>query len=83
VVTPQDADVCDFDPGHEIAVTVTASLRAMIGIWLGGLPWTDALRSGELETSGPEALRRAVPAWFRATMYASVPRPVAEPALSP
>jgi DNA-binding HxlR family transcriptional regulator len=75
VITPADADVCDTDPGHEIAVVVTVSLRSMIRVWLGELSWTDALRSGELEISAPTVLRRAVPSWFKPTMYASVPRP--------
>jgi hypothetical protein len=76
VITPTDADVCDTDPGHPVAVVVTASLRCLIAVWLGDLPWLDALRSGELEIHGPEALRRALPTWFKLTMYSSVPRPV-------
>ncbi|GAA1789372.1 helix-turn-helix domain-containing protein [Planosporangium flavigriseum] len=75
VITPTDADVCDTDPGHEVAVVVTTSLRCLIAVWLGDLPWLDALRSGELEIHGPEALRRALPTWFKPTMYSSVPRP--------
>jgi hypothetical protein len=76
VITPTDADVCDTDPGHPVTVVVTASLRCLIAVWLGDLPWLDALRSGELEIHGPETLRRALPTWFRSTMYSSVPRPV-------
>jgi DNA-binding HxlR family transcriptional regulator len=76
VITPTDADVCDTDPGHPVAVVVTASLRCLIAVWLGDLPWLAALRSGELEIHGPEALRRALPTWFKPTMYSSVPRPV-------
>jgi DNA-binding HxlR family transcriptional regulator len=75
VITPTDVDVCDTDPGHTVAVAVTTGLRCMIRIWLGELSWSDALRSGQLELHGPEALRRAVPTWFRTTMYASVARP--------
>ncbi|SDY96376.1 transcriptional regulator, HxlR family [Micromonospora pattaloongensis] len=75
VITPTDADVCDSDPGHEVAVVVTASLRCLIAVWRGDLPWLDALRSGDLEIHGPEDLRRALPTWFKPTVYSSVPRP--------
>jgi hypothetical protein len=75
VITPADADVCDTDPGHAVAVVVTASLRCLIAVWLGDRSWLDALRSGELEMHGPEALRRAVPTWFKPTIYSSIPRP--------
>lgn len=75
VIKDDDADVCDFDPGHGVAVTITANLRRMVEIWRGDLRWSDALRSGAVEVQGPEALRRAVPAWFTLSPFAAVPRP--------
>jgi DNA-binding HxlR family transcriptional regulator len=75
VIDPADVDVCDHDPGHDVTVVVNADLRCLVQVWLGEVPWSAALRSGELTVDGPEALRRAVPHWFRPTMYASVPRP--------
>jgi DNA-binding HxlR family transcriptional regulator len=75
VITDSDADVCDADPGYEVAVTVTATLRSMVRIWRGDLTWRDALRAGAVEVLGPEALRRAVPRWFTLSGFASVPRP--------
>lgn len=76
VIGSGEADVCDFDPGHAVTVTVTASLRHMVRIWRGDLPWSDALRAGAVEVHGPEALRRAVPRWFTLSPFAVVPRPV-------
>ncbi|WP_155370216.1 winged helix-turn-helix transcriptional regulator [Catellatospora vulcania] len=75
VITPGEADVCDFDPGHEVAVTVTASLRGLTRVWLGELSWADGLRRGDVDIQGPQDLRRAVPSWFRANFFATVPRP--------
>jgi DNA-binding HxlR family transcriptional regulator len=75
VITSDDADVCDADPGFGVAVTVTASLRRMVEIWRGDVGWSRALRSGAVEVRGPEALRRAVPRWFTLSAFASVPRP--------
>ena len=38
-----EADVCDVDPGHDVDVTVTATLHTLTEIWLGGSPGTSAL----------------------------------------
>ena len=75
VITGAQADVCDTDPGFEVAVTVTGSLRSLVEVWRGDRSWSAALRSGDLAIRGPEALRRAVPRWFKLSGFASVPRP--------
>lgn len=77
VITPTEADVCDADPGHEVAVQVQSTLRCLTGIWLGSMTWAAAVKSGELRVRGPEAMRRALPGWFTLNGFASVPRPVA------
>ncbi len=75
VITREEADVCDADPGHPVAVTVTSGLRNMVQIWRGDVTWSQALRAGAVEVEGPEVLRRAVPGWFTLSGFASVPRP--------
>lgn len=75
VIESGEADVCDVDPGHSVAVAVTAGLRTMVEIWRGDLSWRNALRSGTVHLHGPEALRRQMPGWFTLSPFASVPRP--------
>jgi len=75
VITRGEVDVCDVDPGHAVAVTVTASLRSMVNLWRGDLSWSTALRTGAVQVHGPEGLRRAVPGWFTLSGFAAVPRP--------
>ncbi len=75
VITPDEVDVCDHDPGHEVTVTVTARLRGLIEVWRGDVRWSDAVRSGSIDVTGPERLRRAVPGWFTLSPFATVPRP--------
>jgi DNA-binding HxlR family transcriptional regulator len=75
VITPDDVDLCDGDPGHPVAVTVTADLRSMVHVWRGDLSWSTALREGTLEIRGPAALRRSLPGWFALSPFASVSRP--------
>lgn len=74
-LTPQDADVCDDDPGHDVTVTVTASLRGLTDVWLGEASWRSAQRDGSLDIAGPAAARRSLPTWFTLAPAAAVPRP--------
>ena len=75
IITQQDADVCDVDPGYPVAVTVSGSLRCLIRVWRGDLTWNAALSSGDVRIDGPADLRRAVPRWFTLSVFAAVPRP--------
>ncbi|GAA0390231.1 helix-turn-helix domain-containing protein [Microbispora corallina] len=77
VITPGEVDVCEDDPGFPPGVLVTTTLRRMTEIWRGDLSWGEALRAGELEVHGPEALRRGLPRWFTLSQFAPVPRPPA------
>lgn len=75
VITVDDVDVCDTDPGHDVDVTVTVDLRCMTQIWRGDLSWSDAMRAGSLVLDGPATLRRTLPHWFTLSPFATVPRP--------
>lgn len=75
VITREDSDVCDADPGYDVAVTVTGDLRRMVEIWRGDRTWAAGLRAGDVAVAGPAVLCRAVPTWFTLSRFASVPRP--------
>lgn len=78
VITPPTTDVCDFDPGFDVAATVTADLRSMVHVWRGDLGWGEALRSGGITLEGAQTVRRALPHWFALSPFARVPRPDGE-----
>lgn len=78
VLTRSDVDVCDSDPGYDVAVTVTGSLRSLTEVWRGDRSWPAALQSGRLAVDGPTALRRDLPHWFTLSAFAGVPRPHAD-----
>jgi len=77
VLTREAADVCDADPGYEVDLTLTGTLRALTRVWRGDLRWGDAIRSGDIEVEGRQAVRRAFPTWFALSAFAVVPRPQA------
>ena len=64
VVTGDDADVCDVDPGHDVAATVRLDLRTLTRLWRGDESWTAVLRAGRVDVDGPPTVRRALPDWL-------------------
>lgn len=74
VITPDEVDVCDVDPGFEADLTVRTSVVALTDVWRGACRWQDALHDETLVVEGPESLRRALPDWFRLSAFAAVPR---------
>jgi DNA-binding HxlR family transcriptional regulator len=83
VISAAETDVCDIDPGFTTELRVRASLRSMVGVWMGDRTWGDAMRTGDLVVDGPEDLRRALPGWFTLSTFAAVPRVEPVPAGSP
>jgi DNA-binding HxlR family transcriptional regulator len=75
VVADGRADVCDVDPGYDVAATVATSLRTLTAVWRGDISWQRALLEGSVAVSGPAEIRRAVPAWIGQGTLAAAPRP--------
>jgi DNA-binding HxlR family transcriptional regulator len=75
VVANGKADICDFDPGYEVAATVSTSLRTLTRIWRGDVSWSRALLDGSVQVDGSAQVRRSVPAWLGQSSSAAVPRP--------
>jgi DNA-binding HxlR family transcriptional regulator len=76
VVESGAADLCNFDPGHELDLLVTSSLRSMTAIWMGLTTVKSELEGGRLEIDGDVALARSMPQWLGLSAFAQVPRRV-------
>ncbi|GJF09827.1 HxlR family transcriptional regulator [Mycolicibacterium cyprinidarum] len=75
VVSDGEADVCAVDPGHDVAATVSTSLRTLTQIWRGDVSWSHALVGRTVEIVAPTEVRKAVPRWLGQSPSAAVPRP--------
>lgn len=75
VVSGDEVDVCDADPGYEADATVRSSLRTLVAIWRGDLAWRDAIRISSVAVDGPRSVTARVPEWVGAMTLAAVPRP--------
>ena len=82
VITPDDVDVCDVDPGYPVTVTVTTALPRMVEISHGDQEWAHALpirRAGHAGRRG-HAPRR--PRWFTLSAFAKVSQAAIEDRLT-
>ena len=70
-------EVCLSDPGYEVDVCVEADLASLAAVWLGDLPFAEAVREKKIRLTGSPALTRQFPAWLLLSHFAAVPRPPA------
>jgi hypothetical protein len=75
VITDDGVDLCDFDPGDDVAATMESDLRILTQVWRGDLSWQQALHTGGVRLHGSSQARRVVPQWLKLSSFASVPRP--------
>jgi DNA-binding HxlR family transcriptional regulator len=73
----EGVDVCDYDPGFDVAATVVTTLPAMVAIWRADRSWNEALKAGAVAVDGASEVRRAVPDWLGHMTLGAVPRPAA------
>ncbi len=76
VVDGGKVDLCNFDPGYELDLLVSSSLRSMTAIWMGLTTVKHETDSGSLEVSGDPALGRAMQKWLGLSAFAHEPRRV-------
>lgn len=69
------AEVCEKSPGFDEDLVVVADSKTFARWHLGVIEWADAMRSGDIEVSGPPGLARALPTWNRRAVR-SEPSPV-------
>ena len=72
----EEADICVTDPGFEVDLYVTTTLRALPAYWLGRRSWRDLLATEDMGLEGPAWLVRSVSDWIGQSSLAEVPRPM-------
>jgi DNA-binding HxlR family transcriptional regulator len=74
VITPEDVDLCRFDPGHEVTASVQTDLRTLTRVWRGELTWAQSQRAGDLHVTGPTHVARDLPRWLPKDTVVTSPR---------
>ncbi len=65
VINGNTVDVCVRDPGKDVDVYFTTTVRTMTDVWLGHDTYRRAMRNGELKIVGPTSLTRNLSVWLR------------------
>ncbi len=58
------ASVCLQNPGFDIDVIVAADIAAFYRVWLGHMPFAEAVRRGDVRLDGIPADIRSFQSWF-------------------
>lgn len=69
-----EAQLCDYDPGFEVAATLRTTLRTLTELWRGDRTWPAALRERTIEINATAPVQRAVPTWIGSSSFAKIPR---------
>ena len=72
LVKGNEVDLCVNDPGKEIDVYFTTTVKTMAGIWMGDTTYKKALANDELKLVGPKALTKDVSSWMEISVFADI-----------
>lgn len=71
------ADLCKIDPGFDVDLFLSTSLRTMTEIWLGYTGMRTAEGDGRLALTGTRELGNNLRAWLKLSVFAQVEKRVA------
>jgi len=72
VVKDRDIDLCVSDPGKEIDVYFTSSVKTMADIWMGEITYKKAIRDGDLKLVGDKVLTNNITAWMSNSVFSDL-----------
>jgi len=73
VVTGDELDLCVKDPGKEVDVYFTSSVKTLADIWMGESSYRKAMGEGALTVVGNKALTRNITSWMANSIFADLP----------
>ena len=68
-------DVCTQDPGQDVDIFITTSVKTMTDAWMGKLSYRQARKNGHFDIHGPTALTRNISSWLTNCAYGELPEP--------
>jgi DNA-binding HxlR family transcriptional regulator len=77
VVSDGKVDLCQSDPGFEVDLLVTSSLKTMTAVWMGYTPLNAEVAARRVQLDGDPAVKRSMQAWLKLSLFAPAERKVA------
>ncbi len=75
IVDGDQVDVCTADPGKDVDVYISTSVRTMTDAWMGRTSYRQAKTAGTFTISGPKALTGSISTWLTDCVFADLPSP--------
>lgn len=72
VVKGSDVDLCVKDPGKDVDVYFTTSVKTMADIWMGDTTYKKAIAGKTLTLVGPKTLTKDVSRWMEVSVFADI-----------
>ncbi|WP_430403778.1 winged helix-turn-helix transcriptional regulator [Hyphomonas sp.] len=69
LVRDDNVDLCLKNPGRDVDVYFTCTIRTMHDVWMGDRTYRDAIKSGDLYVQGAPALTRNITSWLRPSIF--------------
>jgi len=68
-----EVDVCVKDPGKEVDIYFTCTVKTMVDVWMGDFSYRKAVKQGDLKVVGPSALTNNIFSWINTGLFADLP----------
>jgi DNA-binding HxlR family transcriptional regulator len=72
VVYDDTVDLCTQDPGKDVDIYISSTVRALAGVWRGDVDLRQAIAVGQIKTHGKRALERSMPDWLGLCLFKDV-----------
>ncbi len=73
IVGAESLDICTADPGKDVDLFITTTVKTMTELWMGRLDYRAARSAGSFKAQGPAGLTRDVEAWLGCCVFADLP----------
>lgn len=74
LVDGDNVDLCITEPGRDVDVYFTTTVRTMHDVWMGDRTYREAISSGDLVIEGELSLTRNISKWLRPSVFVASPR---------
>lgn len=74
VVQNGEIDICDKDPGKDVDVYFTTTVKTMANIWMGDATYRKSVADGHLTIIGPKLLTSNVERWMHNSVFSGSQR---------
>jgi DNA-binding HxlR family transcriptional regulator len=70
VIDGRDVDLCSVDPGFDIDLYVSSTLRSMTAVWMGHTTLKAEIAAGHVQLTGDKAMARSIHTWLGLSPFA-------------